>query len=356
MRWFDESLRLAHIPVWARYAATTVFVAVAVGARYPLIEAVAPNSYPFLLYFPAIILAAALFDRGSGIFAVFLSALCADYVSIAPIGSLAIEHSRDAIALALFGASGLATAALIEAFHRAHHDLSVSHLRLQAAHEELTKAHERARSSEEQKDLLMQELAHRTKNDLMMVSALVQMQSRKVADATARDILLSAVERIHVLGRVHDRLTRRDGAVVIDVRNFLCGLCDDLRSAIAGARPLALLCDVDSHALSHSQAVALGLVANELITNAVKYAFPDDRDGTIRVAFARAGDEFRLAVEDDGVGLSAQPAPATEAGAGTGQRLVRALTLQLRGRFECLPRTPGTAAIVTFPAEASELR
>lgn len=354
MRLFDDSLRLAHIPVWARYAATTVFVAASIGARYPLIEAVAPNSYPFLLYFPAIILAAALFDRGSGIFAVFLSALCADYFSIAPVGSLAIEHSSDAIALALFGASGLATATLIEAFHRAHHDLSVSHLRLQATHEELTKAHERARTSERQKDLLMQELTHRTKNDLMMVSALLQMQSRSLADAPARAILLSAVERIHVLGRVHDRLTRRDGAVVINAREFLCSLCDDLRSAVAGVRPLALLCEVDSHMLSHSQAVALGLIANELITNAVKYAFPNDRDGTIRVAFERSGDDYRLAVEDDGVGLPAAPAPATETSSGTGQRLVRALTLQLRGRFECLPRKPGTVAIVTFPAEGLE--
>jgi two-component sensor histidine kinase len=350
MRLFDESLRLAKVPPWARYAMTTALVLLAFGARHLLAQTVPFGGYPFLLFFPAIILSAMLFDRGSGLLAVILSAALADFFAIEPVGSFAIERPSDWLAFLIFVVSGLATATLIESFHRVYHELSLVHHRLQAAHDELTRAHEGVRNSERQKDILMQELSHRTKNDLMMVSALVQMQSRTIADEGARAILASARERIHVIGRVHDRLTRRAGSVVVDVHDFICGLCDDLRSTIVGSRPVALLCDIGKHSISHAQSVALGLIANELITNAVKYAFPDDRDGTIRVTFERRDGEFCLRVEDDGVGMP--KAPNADGNPGTGQRLVRALALQLRGRFEYMPRDPGTAFAVTFPSEA----
>jgi two-component sensor histidine kinase len=349
MRLFDESLRLANVPSWARYALTTALVLLAFGVRHLLAQTVPFAGYPFLLFFPAIILAAMLFDRGSGLLAVITSAALADYFAIEPIGSFAIERPTDWLAFVIFVVSGLATATLIESFHRVYHELSLVHHRLKAAHDELTKAHESVRKSEHQKDILMQELSHRTKNDLMMVSALVQMQSRSVADEGARAILVSARERIHVIGRVHDRLTRRAGSVVVDVHDFLSGLCDDLRSAIVGSRPVALLCDIGSHSISHAQAVALGLIANELITNAVKYAFPNDRDGTVRVAFERRDGEFCLRVEDDGIGMP--KAQDADGNPGTGQRLVRALALQLRGRFEYTPRDPGTSFAIKFPPE-----
>jgi two-component system, sensor histidine kinase PdtaS len=353
MHLFDDHLRLANVSPWARYALATVVVLLAFAARYLIIQSGAPRTYPFLLFFPAIILVAMLFDRGSGIYAVLLSAVIVDYFIIEPVGSFAVATVADGTALAVFTVAGLATATLIESFHRVYHELSVVHRQLMATHQELKQAHDSVRGSERQKDILMQELTHRTKNDLMMVSALVQMQSRSLPDQAARGVLTSAAERIHVIGRVHDRLTRRAGGVVVDVRDFICGLCDDLRSAIVGSRPVALLCDVEGHGISHAQAVSLGLIANELITNAVKYAFPGDRDGTIRVTFARLGADFRFGVEDDGIGLPPMQAEG-DGNPGTGQRLVRALALQLRGRFEFTPSEAGTRFTVLFPADAIE--
>jgi two-component system, sensor histidine kinase PdtaS len=354
MRLFDDSLRLANLRPWARYALTTVLVLLAFSTRYLLPEPGAASADPFLLFFPAIILAAMLFDRGSGLYAVILSAAIADYFVIEPVGSFAVDNAADGTALAIFTISAVATATLIESFHRVYHELSMVHRQLTAAHREMTQAHESVSGSERQKDILMQELTHRTKNDLMMVSSLVQMQSRSLSDEGARGILKSAAERIHVIGRVHDRLTRRAGSVVIDARDFLCGLCDDLRSTLVGSRPVALLCDAESHSISHAQAVSLGLIANELITNAVKYAFPDDRDGTIRLAFERCNGEFRLVVEDDGVGLPPPPPSTADGNPGTGQRLVRALALQLRGRFECVTRNPGTRFMVLIQGDGVE--
>lgn len=354
---FDKLLRLRHLPIPARYAITTLLVLASFGTRQLVGDALNENS--LLVFFPAIILAAMFFDRGNGLYAVALSAGLAIYFFFEPRHHFAVEHSGDLVALIVFVVSGGITAALIETLHSTIFALAAAHGELSRAHDELTASHRDVQASERQKDLLMQELTHRTKNDLMLVSSLVQMQARAIHDPAARNILAAAVERIHVLGNAHTRLTRSASGVVIDAREFMTGLCDDLRAAFIGARPVALLCDVERHTLSHQRAVAIGLIANELVTNAMKYAFPDDRYGTVRVAFERSADDYRLTVEDDGVGVAARGLE-TKAGAGEkmsaglGQRLVRTLTLQLRGRFDCAPRLPGTICTVTFPADETE--
>jgi two-component system, sensor histidine kinase PdtaS len=349
---FEKILRLRGLPVPARYAITTLLVLLSFGVCQGLGEDLNENT--FLVFFPVIILAAMLFDRGNGFYAVALSAAVSIYYFLPPYHRFAVERPSDLVALLVFVVSGAITAALIETLHGALEDLATRNSELRAAHADLTRIHQEVQASERQKDLLMQEMSHRTKNDLMLVSSLVQMQSRTIQDPAARRILTSAVERIHVLGNAHTRLTRAAGAVVVDARDFMTGLCDDLRAAFVGARPVALLCDVESHALSHQRAVAIGLIANELVTNAMKHAFPDDRDGTVRVAFERRSGDYRLTVEDDGIGATVSGPPAGDgetAGAGLGQRLVRSLTLQLRGRFDCAARHPGTICTVTFPAE-----
>jgi two-component sensor histidine kinase len=289
---------------------------------------------------------------------VALSAVLTIYYFLEPQHHFAVERSGDLLALLVFVVSGTVTAVLIETLHRTMFDLAAANVDLRRAHDELVATHREVQASERQKDVLMQEMTHRTKNDQKLVSSLVQMQARTVQDPAARDVLTAAVERIHVLGNAHTRLTRSAGAVVVDAREFITGLSDDLRAAFIGARPVALLCEVESHALSHQRAVAIGLIANELVTNAMKYAFPDDRYGTVRIPFDRRADNYRLTVEDDGVGLSpgsGLAASASEkAGAGLGQRLVRTLTLQLRGQFECVARDPGTVCRVTFPAEEAD--
>jgi hypothetical protein len=99
--------------------------------------------------------------------------------------------------------------------------------------------------------------------------------------------------------------------VALDTRAFVAGLCADLEAAQAGGalRPVALVAEAEAHPLDAERAVPLGLVLNEAVTNALKYAFPGERAGTVRVRFAREGAEFALTVADDGVGL-----PPGEAG------------------------------------------
>jgi two-component sensor histidine kinase len=336
-------------PAWARYAITTLIVLVAFALRYFLWANPVGNS--FLVFFPAVILVSILFDHGTGVYAVAASALLAVYFFVDPVGSFSIQNPDDVVAMAVFVVSGTATAILIETLHRAFRDLLVAHADLTLAHEELQRSHQAVAASEHEKDLLLEEVTHRIKNDLTVVTSLLRLQSRAMPDKTAKAALESAADRIRVVGNVHARLSRQAREVVVDSAYFLTTLCDDLGSALIGVRPIGLRVRAESHSISHSRAVAVGLVANELITNAIKYAFPDDRDGTIQVIFDRRGDEFCLIIEDDGIG-----APDGHPGHGIGQRLVRSLTLQLGGHFEMRPGNPGTHCVTNFPVQESTSR
>jgi two-component system, sensor histidine kinase PdtaS len=154
-----------------------------------------------------------------------------------------------------------------------------------------------------------------------------------------------ASERIHVLGRVHNRLTRSADNNDVDMRDFLTGLCEDLRTTMVGERTISLDVEIEAAHLRYGTAITVGLIVNELVQNALKYAFPGDRPGRITVRFGRKGGEFHLTVVDDGVGEAA-PLPTSS---GLGQRLVGSFVKQLRGSHE-LQIGAGRTVQVRFPA------
>jgi two-component sensor histidine kinase len=201
-----------------------------------------------------------------------------------------------------------------------------------------------------EKDLVLQEASHRFKNELAMLSALLRLQERSVEDETARTALASTADRVQVLARVHERLQRAEKAAVVDMREFIVALCDDLRMALIGLRPILMKVEAETHRLSQERAVAIGLVINELLTNALKYAFPEDRSGTVKVRFMRQEDGFCLMVIDDGIGIPCERKPD---GSGLGQRLIRSMVMQLQGSVEFTPDSGAAGTIVTvrFPAD-----
>jgi len=331
---FTKTFRTRGWPVWARYLCTVLIVFVALAIRLAL-QPVLPG-YQFLLFFAAIITCAVLFDRGSGVVAVFLSAGLAAFFLIEPEWSFGIDETRHIYGLSLFIAIGLATAGIIEALH--------------TAVKQLSDANERLAAADRDKDLLLSEASHRMRNDLAILASLFQAQQRAVADEAARAALAGMVDRLHVLGRVHERLRRSDKTAVVNTEGFIGELCEDLRAALIGLRPVVLRVEAERHLLPQERAVAVGLVINELLTNALKYAFPDERDGNVTVRFRREGDAFVLEVNDDGVGIATDRLAVD---AGLGQRLIRAMVAQLGGTYTIAPDdgAPGTRATVRFPAE-----
>ena len=109
-------------------------------------------------------------------------------------------------------------------------------------------------------------------------------------------------------------------------------------------RPISVEVSAESHRLSLNRAVPLGLIINELLTNALKYAFPGDREGRIRIVFERKDEDFHLCVCDNGVGF-----PEGARAEGLGTRLVRALSAQLGGRLRIESRASGTECTLVFP-------
>jgi two-component sensor histidine kinase len=320
-------------PTWARYAATVMIVVATLMARLAL-DAWFPGS-PFLLFFLAIILCSALFDHGAGMFSVLLSAALAKWFLIEPTGTFNVQRSEDIVGISVFIAIGLISAAVLEALHRVAHDLA--------------DANEMLVASEGEKDLLLQEASHRFKNELTMLSTMLRLQQRSMHDGAASSALGVTADRVLVLGRLHERLQRSDISAVVDTHAFISALCDDLKTAIE-LRPIVLEVSAESHLLRQERAVPVGLIINELLTNALKYAFPDQRPGRVKVAFVREAQAYRLSVSDNGVGAAAA---RDTAGTGLGQRLVRAMAAQLGGSLEIGPGSDavGTCVTVIFPPD-----
>jgi two-component sensor histidine kinase len=211
--------------------------------------------------------------------------------------------------------------------------------------EALRNALEKAVRAERAKDLALYELNHRIRNDLAMMASVLELQLRAQTDPAAKAAFRSAVGRIHVIANAHDHLLPRDDQSSIDMKEYLTDCCRHLADALRDVRPIAVNVEADPVYLPSDKAVSVGLMVNELATNAFKYAFPDDRAGTITVRFRNKGArELELIVEDDGKGC---PEGAKE---GLGSRIVRLLAQQLRGHVKIESAEPGCRMIIAFPA------
>ena len=176
---------------------------------------------------------------------------------------------------------------------------------------------------------LFDELNHRVKNNLAMVASLLQLQARGSAKAVSEQ-LTKAAARVQGIAEVHDALTRGASRDAVDFGAYLQDLCATLRRTLITDDRIHLGVETQSVILSVDVAIALGMVVNELVTNAVKYAYPAGQAGTIDVGFRREGGQVRLTVADLGPGLPAKPTPGE---GGLGMRLVRSLVDQVRGEL-----------------------
>ena len=213
----------------------------------------------------------------------------------------------------------------------------------------LSQARDQTQSEARRRELLLAELSHRVGNDLFLLVSMLHMHA--AAEPDAADALRAAAGRVHVLGRVHERLSRRtDAEALVDSRTFLEGLVADLRAGLDGTWPIALTISAEPHALPLAAASDVGLIVNELMTNALKHAFPEGREGVVCVTFRRDGDAYELVVADNGAGMVPGRAARGGGDGGFGGQLLRALATQLRGRLEMAGgEVGGTSCILRFP-------
>jgi len=193
-------------------------------------------------------------------------------------------------------------------------------------------------------ELLLRELHHRTKNNLQLLMAMIMVQASQTHEPTARAAVLAVGERISTLGQLQQRLVQPDEDGDVDAAVFLGEVCTTLALSLGILRPIAIQVQAEPLSLPATVALPLGLIVNELVTNAVKYAFPEDQSGTVDVHLRRVdGDTVALRVSDDGVGRP--PASPTR----TGLTLISALVQQLGGTLHEEDANPGCRMIIHLP-------
>lgn len=199
----------------------------------------------------------------------------------------------------------------------------------------------------EQKSLLLREVNHRIKNSLHLVSSLLQLQLRGLADPEVRHQVQDAIGRIQAIAQVHSRLYQTERFETVELATYLQALCDDLLSASGDAAAVRLRVDADPVELPIDTAVPLGLIANELITNAIKHG--GGRPLEVVLSLKRVADQLLFTVSDTGPGLP--PDFSLTATRSLGMRIVTTLSRQIGGALEVLPTARGASFRVAIPLE-----
>lgn len=206
------------------------------------------------------------------------------------------------------------------------------------------KREDRLRVSLLEKEILLKEIHHRVKNNMQVISSLIQLQSYSIRDELDRELLRETQARIRAMATVHELLYESQDFSSISADRYLGSIVEELS---LGYDATGVRCDVQPAQVDIDTAVPLGLVANELIINAIKYAYDPGAKGPIRVTLRRDGGDIVFSVSDDGKGLPAGIDPYTAESMGL--TLVRSLAAQLRGRVS-FGGGPGFSAELRFAA------
>jgi two-component sensor histidine kinase len=212
-----------------------------------------------------------------------------------------------------------------------------------------------------EKDMLLEEMAHRVANSLQIVASILLLRARTVQSKETRLQLEDAHQRVLSIAAVQQHLHVTGRGKPIELADYLSKLCETLaQSMIGDSRLISLKVDADTGTAISRDAVSIGLIATELVMNALKHAFPGAKpDAAIVVSYRVTGPDWKLTVSDNGFGMPALPAGNTKPGLGTS--LVKALTRQLEAGLEIASDSRGTAVSVTHatfkskPSRADEM-
>ena len=195
----------------------------------------------------------------------------------------------------------------------------------------------------ERAEVLLAEVNHRVANSLQLVAVLVRMQMRTVTDTAAQDALRETQSRINAISLIHKSLYTSGDVTNVALNDYLGTMLSNLETAMKKDGHTAILkCYLEPISLRTDASVNLGVAVQELVTNAFKYAYPDE-PGEVRVRLKRLGDDkAELTVEDDGVGIAPD---AKHAGStGLGSKIIQTMASALQTHVEYINRRPGTVA------------
>ena len=198
-----------------------------------------------------------------------------------------------------------------------------------------------------QKDVLLEELQHRIANSLQIIASIILMKARAVQSEETRLHLQDAHKRVMSIAAVQRQLHASGATGSIEIAPYLSRLCETLATSMIGdTRPISLKVVGEGGSATSRQAESLGLIVTELVMNALKHAFPDEKvEGQITVAYEMAGTNWKLSVSDNGIGKPDGVFAQGKSGLGTG--IIKALSQQLDAQVETLAGPEGTTVSIT---------
>ena len=219
---------------------------------------------------------------------------------------------------------------------------------------DIKRAERRLEASLEEKEILLKEIHHRVKNNMQVVSSLLQLQSRYTKDPEATAMFRESQDRIRSMALIHEKLYKTKDLSRVDFADYLHTLGEMMSRSYGGTRAgVRIVVEASPAHLGVDTAIPVGLILNELVTNAMKHAFTESMSGSVTIRFSGEGERrYQLVLEDDGIGL-----PSTfslEADTTLGLRLLRILTEQVDGTLTFTPKARGSSFRLGFTDASRE--
>lgn len=292
------------------------------------LEGSLPPGFPFLTFFPAVMLVSFVFGRYAGLLIALLSSIACWFIFLpgTPISKL--------LPVGFF----LAIIAI---------DIGIINLMHQALHR-MNQLHQRARVLAEERSLLIREIHHRVGNSLALVTSLLRIHRSNNIGEDAAAVLKDAEARVLAISKVQANLYAKNQVTDVDLSTYLQALVEDLKGSIedGGVR---VIVEAEPLSIDHDRAIALGLIAIELMLNAKKHAFPDGK-GLIMLTLRASEDGLnRLTVADDGVGR--QEFKASTTSTGVGSKIISAMAGKLAAQITTDDAPTGASTTIAFPDE-----
>ncbi|MFZ6663582.1 tetratricopeptide repeat protein [Peijinzhouia sedimentorum] len=198
-----------------------------------------------------------------------------------------------------------------------------------------------------EKEFLLKEIHHRVKNNLETISSLLSLQTAQVDNAELRDIMRESQNRVQSMGIIHQNLYQGENLAAIEMKNYFENLGGFIIDSFDMTDRVVFECEMERMELNVDRAIPIGLIVNEIITNSLKYAFPNGRQGIIGISMREENSILHLSITDNGVGFSENPQVK---GTGFGTQLIELLTRQLDGKMK-LNKQLGTEVVFEFQLE-----
>ncbi len=201
-------------------------------------------------------------------------------------------------------------------------------------------------NSLKEKEVLLKEIHHRVKNNFQQIIALIALQSQFIEDQAILDIFDDLSHRLLAMSLIHELMYGTGNFVAVDIKEYIERLSNYLVQTYSSANKIKLNLDLESHSLSLDTIIPCGLIVNEILTNSIKYAFPNDSTGSVNISFKKQNGEYHLTIFDDGVGLKKDL--DIENLQSLGLRLIKLLSMQLRGNVEVIQPEKGLCYKIKF--------